>query len=41
MRAMDDDRQHGKSLRMQARSLQRFVERQVLVADLLCAGESR
>ncbi|HET9238043.1 MAG TPA: hypothetical protein VFO10_12365 [Oligoflexus sp.] len=41
MRAMDEDRQHGKSLRMQARSLQRFVERQVLVADLFCAGESR
>jgi hypothetical protein len=40
MRAMDEDRQHGKSLRMQARSLQRFVERQVLVADLFCAGES-
>jgi hypothetical protein len=41
MRAMDEDKQHGKSLRMQARSLQRFIERQVLVADLFCAGESR
>jgi hypothetical protein len=39
LRAMEEDRQHGKSLRMQARSLQRFVERQVLVADLLCAGD--
>jgi hypothetical protein len=39
LRAMEEDKQHGKSLRLQARSLQRFVERQVLVADLLCAGD--
>ncbi len=39
MRAMEDDKPHGKSLRMQARSLQRFMERQVLVADLLCSGD--
>jgi hypothetical protein len=39
LRVMEEDKQHCKSLRMQARSLQRFVERQVLVADLLCAGD--
>ncbi|HYX33493.1 MAG TPA: hypothetical protein VE954_10295 [Oligoflexus sp.] len=38
VQAMEYDKQHGKSLRMQARSLQRFMERQVLVADLLCAS---
>ncbi len=35
--ALEFDKHHSKSLRMQARSLQRFVERQVLVADMLCA----
>jgi len=38
VQAMEQDKQHSKSLRMQARSLQRFMERQVLVADLLCAS---
>jgi hypothetical protein len=38
LRVMEEDKQHGKSLRMQARSLQRFVECQVLVADLLGVG---
>ncbi len=41
LRAMEQDKQRGKSLRMQAKSLQRFVERQVLVADLLCASDLR
>jgi hypothetical protein len=41
LRAMEQDKQRSKSLRMQAKSLQRFVERQVLVADLLCASDLR
>ena len=35
--ALQHDKSHVKSLRLKARSLQRFLERQVLIAEVLCS----